>query len=187
MTGWQPASLRATQLPYCCRYWPLTQDRWIVGRLQKCVHLSARHAYVDSDYLLVGLLMLPPSVWSLPRLSAIRGSLPPARSLGRLLLHRRAADQWCLYHQRMPGSGLTYRRWFVEDGYRRWNVPTEVFIECLFEQFVVNLRSYHCPIIEWTCKGHTKLYQRLTACVKFQSQMLRSFSSWSLNLLKHWN
>ena len=42
MTGWQPASLRATQLPYCCRCWPLTQDRWILGRLQKCVHLSVQ-------------------------------------------------------------------------------------------------------------------------------------------------
>ena len=111
------------------RCWPLTQDRWIVRRLQKCVHLSIRHAYVDvvvwivyrgfgsngvlsplnayvdSDYLLVGQLMLPPSVLSLPHLSAIRGSLPPARSLGKLLLS-------ASHHQRMPGSGLTYRRWF---------------------------------------------------------------------------
>ena len=100
-TGWQPAFLRAIQLLGYCRFWPLTRDRWIQGRLQKCVHLCVRHTYV-------GLVSFG-SVWSLPRLSATRGSLLPARSLGMLLLPRRAADQWCLYHQRISGSGLTYR------------------------------------------------------------------------------
>ena len=76
------------------------------------------------DYLLVGPLILLPSVWSLPRLSTFRGSLPPARSLGRLLLHRRAADHCCLYHQRMPGSGLTYGRWFPKSPQSRPRWPS---------------------------------------------------------------
>ena len=94
MTGWQPASLRATHLPCCCRCWPLTQDRWIVERLQKCVPLSVRHAYVDSDYLLVGPLMLPPSVWSMPRLFAIRDSLPTAPDLSLITNNNIPRNCW---------------------------------------------------------------------------------------------
>ena len=41
MTGWQPASLRVAQLPCYWRCWPLTQDGWIVGWLQKCVRLGS--------------------------------------------------------------------------------------------------------------------------------------------------
>ena len=66
--------------------------------------------------------MLPPSIWSLPRLSVIRGSLSHARSLGRLLLPRRATDQWCLYHQLNCLEDLEELiedlNWLIEDGSR---------------------------------------------------------------------
>ena len=62
MTGWQPASLRVTQLSCYCRCWPLArniQAKWILGRLAKCVHLSVRDAHVGLEKLLViGPLML---------------------------------------------------------------------------------------------------------------------------------
>ena len=73
-------------------------------RLQKYVHLSVHHAYVGLDVLLVAALMLPPSVWSLPRLSANRGFLLPVRSLGRLLLYRSAKLN------RRPESPSPWRR-----------------------------------------------------------------------------